>query len=76
MVLSALSTYPDLWAAGVNIVGISSFVTFLENTSDYRRAHREAEYGSLATDRAFWSASRRCAMLPDDGALICHPRRQ
>jgi dipeptidyl aminopeptidase/acylaminoacyl peptidase len=53
MVLSALSTYPDLWAAGVDIVGISNFVTFLENTSDYRRAHREAEYGSLEVDRAF-----------------------
>jgi dipeptidyl aminopeptidase/acylaminoacyl peptidase len=53
MVLSALCTYPDLWAAGVDIVGISSFVTFLENTSDYRRAHREAEYGSLETDRDF-----------------------
>jgi dipeptidyl aminopeptidase/acylaminoacyl peptidase len=53
MVLSALSTYPDLWAAGVDIVGISNFVSFLENTSDYRRAHREAEYGSLAANRAF-----------------------
>jgi dipeptidyl aminopeptidase/acylaminoacyl peptidase len=53
MVLSALCTYPDLWAAGVDIVGISSFTTFLENTSDYRRAHREAEYGSLETDREF-----------------------
>ena len=53
MVLSALTTYPDLWVAGVDTVGISSFVTFLENTSDYRRAHREAEYGSLAHDRAF-----------------------
>jgi dipeptidyl aminopeptidase/acylaminoacyl peptidase len=28
-------------------------VTFLENTSGYRRAHREAEYGSLEKDRAF-----------------------
>ncbi len=28
-------------------------VTFLENTSDYRRAHREAEYGSLQHDREF-----------------------
>jgi dipeptidyl aminopeptidase/acylaminoacyl peptidase len=37
----------------VDIVGISNFVTFLENTSAYRRAHREAEYGSLARDRAF-----------------------
>jgi dipeptidyl aminopeptidase/acylaminoacyl peptidase len=53
MVLSALTTYPDLWAAGVNIVGISNFVTFLENTSSYRRAHRESEYGSLAHDRDF-----------------------
>ncbi len=53
MVLSALTTYPDLWRAGVDIVGISSLVTFLENTSDYRRAHREAEYGSLARDREF-----------------------
>jgi dipeptidyl aminopeptidase/acylaminoacyl peptidase len=53
MVLSALTTYPELWAAGVDIVGISNFVTFLENTSDYRRKHREAEYGSLEHDRDF-----------------------
>ncbi len=53
MVLAALTAYPDLWAAGVNIVGISNFVSFLENTSGYRRLHRESEYGSLATDRAF-----------------------
>lgn len=51
MVLAALAFHPDLWAAGVDIVGISDFVTFLENTSDYRRQHRESEYGSLATDR-------------------------
>ncbi|MFL5734057.1 MAG: alpha/beta fold hydrolase, partial [Chloroflexia bacterium] len=53
MVLSSLTTYPDLWAAGVDVVGISNFVTFLENTSEYRRAHREAEYGSLSADREF-----------------------
>lgn len=53
MVLSALTTYPDLWAAGVDIVGISNFVTFLENTSEYRRAHRAAEYGTLEDDRDF-----------------------
>jgi len=35
------------------VVGISNWVTFLENTSSYRRAHREAEYGSLAKDREF-----------------------
>jgi dipeptidyl aminopeptidase/acylaminoacyl peptidase len=51
MVLSNLVTYPDLWAAGVSIVGISNFETFLENTDPSRRALREAEYGSLQTDR-------------------------
>ena len=28
-------------------------MTFLENTSEYRRPHREAEYGSLERDREF-----------------------
>ncbi|HEX4687383.1 MAG TPA: alpha/beta fold hydrolase [Nocardioides sp.] len=53
MVLAGVSMQPDLWAAGVDIVGISSLVTFLENTSEYRRAVREREYGSLADDRDF-----------------------
>ncbi len=53
MVLAALAFHPNLWAAGIDIVGISSLVTFLENTSSYRRSYREAEYGSLARDRAF-----------------------
>jgi dipeptidyl aminopeptidase/acylaminoacyl peptidase len=53
MVLSAVTTYPDLWAAGVDIVGIANFVTFLENTGPWRRKHREAEYGSLEQDREF-----------------------
>jgi dipeptidyl aminopeptidase/acylaminoacyl peptidase len=42
-----------LWAAAVDVVGISNFVTFLENTSSYRRSHREGEYGSLEHDRDF-----------------------
>jgi acetyl esterase/lipase/Tol biopolymer transport system component len=53
MVLSALAFQPELWAAGVDIVGISNLVTFLENTSEYRRAFREHEYGSLERDREF-----------------------
>jgi dipeptidyl aminopeptidase/acylaminoacyl peptidase len=51
MTLAALTTYPDVWAAGVDIVGIANFVSFLENTGDWRRELREAEYGSLETDR-------------------------
>ncbi|ELY99511.1 S9 family peptidase [Natrialba asiatica] len=53
MVLASLTTYPELWAAGIDIVGIANFVTFLENTGDWRRELREAEYGSLAEDREF-----------------------
>ena len=53
MVLAALTQFPDRWAAGVDIVGIANFVTFLENTGSWRRALREAEYGSLEEDRAF-----------------------
>lgn len=53
LVLAGLAFQPDLWAAGVSIVGISSLVTFLENTASYRRAAREREYGSLADDRDF-----------------------
>jgi dipeptidyl aminopeptidase/acylaminoacyl peptidase len=52
MVLAALTSYPDLWAAGVDIVGIANFVTFLENTGPWRRHLREAEYGALDRDRA------------------------
>ncbi len=51
MVLAGLAFYPDLWAAGIDIVGISNFITFLENTAPYRRAIREAEYGYLERDR-------------------------
>jgi dipeptidyl aminopeptidase/acylaminoacyl peptidase len=53
MVLAGLAFQPELWAAGVDIVGIASLVTFLENTSAYRRAYREREYGTLADDREF-----------------------
>ncbi|MGE3804491.1 MAG: alpha/beta fold hydrolase, partial [Gemmataceae bacterium] len=53
MVLAAVTNYPDLWAAGIDVVGIANFVTFLENTGAYRRAHRSAEYGSLERDREF-----------------------
>jgi len=51
MVLAGVSMQPERWAAGVDIVGISSLVTFLENTSGYRRAFREREYGSLEHHR-------------------------
>lgn len=65
MVLAGVSMQPDLWAAGVDIVGISSLVTFLENTSEYRRAVREREYGSLAHDREFLVRASPITYLDD-----------
>jgi dipeptidyl aminopeptidase/acylaminoacyl peptidase len=53
MVLAGLAFQPQLWAAGIESVGISNLVAFLENTSPYRRAVREREYGSLERDRDF-----------------------
>ena len=52
MTLASLVFYPDLWAAGVDMVGIANFVSFLERTGPWRRKHREAEYGELENDRA------------------------
>lgn len=45
MVLGSLTLYSDRIRAGVEYFGISNFVTFLQNTSDYRRDHRRQEYG-------------------------------
>ncbi len=45
MVLASLTHYSDRIRAGVDIVGISHFGTFLKNTENYRRDLRRAEYG-------------------------------
>ncbi|HOU64588.1 MAG TPA: S9 family peptidase, partial [Thermomonas sp.] len=45
MVLSSLMHYSDRIRAGVDVVGISHFGTFLKNTESYRRDLRRVEYG-------------------------------
>jgi len=45
MVLASLVQYSDRLAGGIDMVGISNFVTFLTNTSGYRRDLRRVEYG-------------------------------
>jgi len=45
MVLASLVHYGNRIRAGVDVVGISSFGTFLRNTEDYRRDLRRVEYG-------------------------------
>ncbi len=51
--LAAVTFYPDLWAAGVDLVGISNFLTFLKNTGAWRQRHRMAEYGDPEKDADF-----------------------
>ena len=45
MVLASMVHYSDRLSAGISVVGISNFVTFLESTRGYRRDLRRVEYG-------------------------------
>jgi dipeptidyl aminopeptidase/acylaminoacyl peptidase len=76
MVLAQVTNYPDLWAAGIDVVGIANFVTFIEKTGAYRRTNREKEYGNLREHRAFFEKISpihhvdriRCPMMVIHGA--------
>ena len=45
MVLASVVHFSERLSAAIDVVGISNFVTFLENTQDYRRDLRRVEYG-------------------------------
>jgi dipeptidyl aminopeptidase/acylaminoacyl peptidase len=45
MSLAVATHYADRIAGAIDIVGISNFVTFLQNTESYRRDLRRVEYG-------------------------------
>ena len=45
MVLASLVHYGDRLRGGIDVVGISDFVSFLGNTESYRRDLRRVEYG-------------------------------
>ena len=45
MVLASLAHYSDRLAGAVDIIGISNWASFLQNTEGYRRDNRRAEYG-------------------------------
>ncbi len=45
MTLAALITYGERLRGGIDVAGITDFVSFLHNTSAYRRDLRRAEYG-------------------------------
>lgn len=48
--LVGMTLFAGAYDAGVASVGMSSLVTFLQNTADYRRKMRESEYGYLDKD--------------------------
>lgn len=50
MTLAALTTYPERWAVGVDVVGIANWRTFFEQTGPWRRRTRAAEYGDPVRD--------------------------
>ena len=45
MVLASMMHFNDKIRCGIDVVGISNFVTFLQNTEDYRKDLRRVEYG-------------------------------
>jgi dipeptidyl aminopeptidase/acylaminoacyl peptidase len=45
LALASLITYGERLRGGIDLVGISNFVTFLRNTAAYRRDWRRSEYG-------------------------------
>ena len=51
-VLYCLTRQPELWAAGVDIVGIANFETFFRHTGPWRRKLRASEYGDPERDAA------------------------
>ena len=64
MVLACAVHYSERLTAVVDVVGISNFVTFLENTQDYRRDLRRAEYGD-ERDHQPW---RSCFLRHDSAS--------
>jgi dipeptidyl aminopeptidase/acylaminoacyl peptidase len=71
MALASLAKYGDRLAGGIDVVGISNFVTFLEHTSPYRRDLRRAEYGD-ERDPAMRALLQRISPLTN-AALIRKP---
>jgi dipeptidyl aminopeptidase/acylaminoacyl peptidase len=56
MALAQATMHPELWAAVVDIVGISNWKTFFANTGSWRRSHRAAEYGDPEKDPEFMAS--------------------
>ena len=54
MVNAAITEEPALWRAAISLYGIADFVTLLDRTGPWRRAHRADEYGDTVRHRALF----------------------
>ncbi|KAB8318320.1 S9 family peptidase [Tolypothrix campylonemoides VB511288] len=68
MTLASLTNYPERFKAGIDVVGISHFGTFLKNTESYRRDLRRAEYGD-ERDPAIAALFERISPLNNAGRI-------
>ncbi len=68
MVLASLVHYSDRLRGGIDVVGISDFVSFLGNTESYRRDIRRAEYGD-ERDPAVRAVLDRISPLANAGKI-------
>jgi dipeptidyl aminopeptidase/acylaminoacyl peptidase len=68
MVLASMTHYNDRLRGGIDIVGISNFITFLESTAEYRRDLRRPEYGD-ERDPAMRAFFERISPLNNAGKI-------
>jgi dipeptidyl aminopeptidase/acylaminoacyl peptidase len=68
MSLAVATTYPARIAGAVDVVGISNFLTFLQNTESYRRDLRRVEYGD-ERDPAMREFLQRISPLTNAGRI-------
>jgi dipeptidyl aminopeptidase/acylaminoacyl peptidase len=54
-VLIALERWPDVWRAGIDLVGVANMATFLRSTSGLIREIFKLEFGDVDKDAAFLS---------------------
>jgi dipeptidyl aminopeptidase/acylaminoacyl peptidase len=50
MVMAGLTEYPELFAAGANLFGITNFETFFKHTQPWMAAISKIEYGNPETE--------------------------
>ncbi|MBL7254098.1 S9 family peptidase [Paractinoplanes lichenicola] len=52
LTLAALTTFPDMFAVGIDVCGMSNFATFYEHTEPWIAAAAVSKYGDPVTDEA------------------------